>query len=246
MAERKYRYRLKLAYKGSKYRGWQFQPGLKTVQAELETALSAILKADIKLHGCGRTDAGVHATAYFAEFNYPQEMTPDFVFILNKNLSADIAILDIENVGLRQNVQRDALSRTYEYRIHHEKNPFLNDTSSEYEKENLSFEKLQLCAQLLSGELDFRSYCKRPDLNKHTRCMLFRSEWEQTAEGLKYTVEANRFLQGMVRILVGTMLEVAYGSMTLEQFKVCLHEQEPLEKMILAHPQGLSLADVKY
>ena len=240
------KYRLEIMYKGGAYHGWQRQPEHPSVQQELEEALSAIIKEDCKVHGCGRTDAGVHASQYFLDFTVAAPIEFDLCFRLNKLLSGNISAVELTTISAKANAQLDAQLRTYEYHLHFKKHPFLQDISAWYTDEGLNVEKLSSLAELIQGELDFRSFCKRPELYKHTRCTVEQCHWKKTDHGLVLTIQANRFVQGMVRLLVGTQLEVAYGRRSEAEFRSYLFEQVPMRFYKYAYPQGLRLSQVLY
>ncbi|NNE28027.1 MAG: tRNA pseudouridine(38-40) synthase TruA [Saprospiraceae bacterium] len=240
------KYRLELSYKGTKYKGWQKQPNQETVQNTLEDCLSNVLRSPIKVHGCGRTDAGVHANQYFADFSIQNGFDYDLPFRLNKVLPNDIAIRSCIKIPLKANAQLDASSRTYVYHIHFEKDPFLTELSTYYEATSLDISILEKLGNQVLGKTDFRSFCKRPDLYKHTFCQISESKWSVNEKKASYTIEGDRFLHGMVRLLVGAMLEVAYGRMAESTFLECLQNQTALEHYNYAYPQGLYLAKIKY
>ena len=241
------RFFLELQYKGTKYRGWQRQLKVNSVQKEVEDALTKIFKRKVTTHCCGRTDAGVHASQFFAH-TYLEEK-PDFNLKerLNYMLSQDVRIARTFPVR-KMNAQLSALSRTYIYKLHGDDNPFLADLSTLYPIQDLDFSLLEKSAVLVKNGIDFKAFCKRPDLMNHTRCRIDQSFWTKFGDNnsLSYTVQGDRFLRGMVRLLVGTMLEVGCGKMPIDQFEDHLLNQTTLTKYNVAFPQGLYLAGVEY
>ncbi|MEM8909073.1 MAG: tRNA pseudouridine synthase A, partial [Bacteroidota bacterium] len=234
---------------GHRYHGWQRQPQVESVQAMLETQLSKMLGQAIKVAGCGRTDAGVHASQYFLHFRFAETLDFDPVFRLNKMLPADIVIFDCWPVAEKAHAQHDATSRTYEYFIHTRKSPFLEDRSSYYELgADFDWTSVQKAVSHLPQTQNYYAFCKRPDLYVHTLCKVteaeLRSNTDQTR--LRFRIRANRFLQGMVRLLVGNLLKVGQGRLPLERFMEALQEQKSLPFFNAAYPQGLYLTKVEY
>ncbi len=241
------RFFLELQYKGTKYRGWQRQLKVFSVQEEVENALSKIFKRKVTTHCCGRTDAGVHASQFFAHCYLEEKPTFNLRERLNYILPKDVRILRTFPVR-KMNAQLSALSRTYVYKIHGNDNPFEADLSTLFPIHELDFTKLEKAAVFVKNGNDFKAFCKRPDLMNHTRCRIDQSFWSKFPErnAISYTVQGDRFLRGMVRLLVGTMLEVGIGKMPLEQFEDHLMNQTTLAEYKSAYPQGLYLAGVEY
>ena len=238
---------LHLAYKGTRYHGWQRQPGHPTVQETLEGALGQMLGKKIACIGCGRTDAGVHASQYFCHIVVDQGFDFDPVFRLNKMLPDDISIFDLFEVDRDSHAQRDALERTYTYRIHTAKNAFLSEVSGYYPAENLDVGILKAAADLVAAQRDFRYMCRQPAVYKSTDCDMRAAEWREEEDGrLSFRISANRFLKGMVRLLVGNMLETGYGRLGLDEFKDLMEGRRPVISYPFAYPQGLYLSEVKY
>ncbi len=242
------RYFIHLAYNGKAYRGWQRQPDVVSVQEVLEQQLKLMLHQPITCIGCGRTDAEVHASQYFMHIDVEAELDFDAVFRLNKMLPDDIAVFDFIPVEEKAHARYDAKLRTYDYFLHFYKNPFLKDHSSFYQLKSLDFAAMQKAATLLTKYQDFRSLCKRPDLNKHTLCEIKDARLFLNAKGtrLRFQISSNRFLQAMIRLIMGQLLEVGTGKSTLATFESILAEQKPLRYFTLAYPQGLYLSKVNY
>lgn len=246
------RFFVHLAYRGSKYRGWQWQPNVEsTVQGFLEDTFEIIFKEKITLYGCGRTDAEVHASQYFLHF----EIENQDEFVLNKlkdrlnfMLPYDIAIYDILKVDDKAHARFDASSRTYQFHIHFKKNPFLRFSSSLYPNYHYDLAKMQEVIAFYATQNDFRSMCKKPDQYKHTKCRIDNISlvYDEPNDDLLFEITADRFLQGMIRQLVGRMLDVGRGNLSFEDLKKCFETGNQPKNTIPAYPQGLYLARVEY
>lgn len=243
------RYFVELAYKGTNFFGWQIQPKQISVQETLEHAFSTILRTKTGVIGCGRTDSGVHAGQYYLHFDFEGEFPEHFLSRINKFLPPDIAIFRIFPVAKGAHARFDAYHRAYEYCIHFRKDPFQQGTSYYYpfpQKPNP--EKMQEAARLLLGYDNFFPFCKT-NHDAHTyRCALKRSEWIRGADGrsLSYHIASNRFLRGMVRLIVGMCINVGTGKLDLETVRNALDEQTRLERSTSAPPEGLYLRDIRY
>lgn len=242
------KYFLHIGYNGGNYHGWQRQPNAITVQGTIEDKLYAIFKTKITIHGCGRTDTGVHASQYF--FNMTLEEAPDFdlKFRLNKHLPNDIAVYDIIPVEAQKHARYDAISRTYDYFIHFYKDPVLSSYSSYYELENLDFEAMQKATNLIPLHTNFEAVCKQPHLHNHTICYVTNAKIyvDSTKQRLRFSITANRFLRGMIRILVGYLLKIGAGKLSVNQFKKILSEQKHLTDKKPAFANGLYLSEIDY
>lgn len=240
-------YFLHLGYDGTRYSGWQFQPNTRSVQGTIEDILKEIFKTKIHVSGCGRTDAGVHASQYVANIDLPKSFDFDLKFRLNKRLPDDITIFDILEMGERQHARFDATSRTYDYFIHLKKDPFLKRHSSLYELENLDFEAMKKAAKLFEKYDDFKAVCLQPLLYNSTQCKVTHAELfvDKKEERLRFTITANRFLRGTVRLCVYFLLEIGQGKMTLEEFEYRFSNRlDGIKKS--AFPDGLYLSKIEY
>ncbi len=243
------RYFLELSYNGTRFHGWQKQPNSISVQEIVETELSKILQAPIFTTGCGRTDTGVHAKQYFLHFNYTTDFPKNFISRINKMLGKDIAIYRIIPVEEEAHARFDAISRSYEYHITLKKNPFQTETAYQpYAQANYPLEDLQSAAQLLLGYNEFRPFCKTGGDSKTYKCKLKRAEWILSPEKdrLVFHISADRFLRGMVRLIVGMCINVSTGIFSVEEVKKALEHQQFLKKSWSVPPQGLFLTDIKY
>lgn len=242
------RYFLHLSYNGKKYHGWQRQLSVTSVQQVIEEALSRMLHHTIIIHGCGRTDAGVHADQYFAHFDTDVEWDYDPIFRLNKMLPNDIAIFDIIPMAKNANTRHHAYSRTYNYFIHLYKEPFLNEYSTFYDGEKLDLQAMSQGAAILTKFSDFRSLCKSPDRVDHTRCTLTSARLfvHQDGHQLRFEVISNRFLRAMIRIIVAKLLLIGTGKLSLEEWEAFIAKNEQAVHKDIAPPQGLHLSKIEY
>lgn len=244
------RYFIKLAYNGTRFHGWQSQPNAVTVQEEIEEKMSLILRSKIAIVGCGRTDAGVHAKEYFAHFDTETTLPKNFQYRVNSILSKDIVIKDIFEVATDKHARFDAYHRSYEYHISLNKNPFELETVWQYpyRRDLINFDKMQAAASILMEFQDFNTFCKSNTDVKTTLCEMKRSEWIYDAENerLVYHISANRFLRGMVRLIVGMCINVATGRVTEQQLRQALTHKLPLKLNHSAPAEGLFLTDIRY
>jgi len=242
------RYFFHIAYKGTKYRGWQRQKNVISIQEIFEDRLEQIYKYKISCLGCGRTDAEVHASQYFFHIDVKTEITENLIHILNKNLPNDIVVYDIIKMEGEPHAQFDAIERTYEYFIHTEKNPYFSDISSYYPVENLDLRNMNIAAQSLLNYSDFRAFCKTPDRHTSTLCDIKKVfiHWNQETKQIRFTIAANKFLKSMIRIIVYNLLQVAQHKITISEFNDYLKSNTSPKYFNLAYPQGLYLSQIKY
>ena len=243
------RYFTELAYNGTRYHGWQKQPNATSVQETIERAFSTILNEKIEVVGCGRTDTGVHASQYFMHFDFGGEMPKGFVGRVNLFLPKDIAIRQIFEVDENIHARFDAIHRSYEYHIVFEKTPFEIETVWHYYlAKKLNVEKLNEAAALLLNYKEFFPFCKTHHDALTMECHLTRCEWvlDRDKKKLVFHITANRFLRGMVRLIVGMCINVAAGKLAIEKVNEALDKQAHLEKSWSVPPEGLFLSEVKY
>ena len=243
------RYFLTLSYRGTRYAGWQVQPNAPSVQTTLETALSTILREKIGITGCGRTDAGVHARYYVAHFDQEAPLPPTFLNGLNSLLPDDIAVHEIRSVSPEAHARFDAYERSYAYYISLRKDPFSTETAWHYPLDaRLDFDKMQEVATLLTRYSAFFPFCKSDSGLEHYGCDLKVAFWEQRPEEHQWIfhITANRFLRGMVRLIVGACIQVGKGQLPVAEVQKALDEQKTLKKSLSAPASGLFLTDVKY
>ncbi|MFD2147339.1 tRNA pseudouridine synthase A [Mucilaginibacter antarcticus] len=242
------RYFVHIGYHGTKYSGWQRDPDVINVQQVIETALTRILKTPTFINGCGRTDAHVHASQFFFHMDVEREWDFDLVFRLNKLLPADIAVFDIIPMDGLPHARFDAVSRSYDYFIHTYKDPFLSDFSSLYLEKNWELDKMKAAVALLPLYNDYRCFCKTPDKNSHNICNVTTAALfvDAQRDRLRFQISANRFLGKMIRIIMGRLLEIGRGKMSVDEFESYLISKQTPAVIIPAHPQGLYLSKVTY
>ncbi len=243
------RYFLKLAYRGEKFHGWQIQPNASSVQQTIETALSMILRQPTSIVGAGRTDTGVNARVMFAHFDTENAITDGQLFIrrLNSLIGKDIAIYDLIPVGDDAHARFDATSRTYRYFSHDHKSPFIYDLSWQVSA-GLDYAKMNEAAGLLLTTSDFTSFAKLHSDAKTNICNVTRAEWVAMPEAGRHYFEitADRFLRNMVRAVVGTLVDVGRGKLSVEQFGKIIEARDRCEAGTSMPPQALFLWDVTY
>jgi tRNA pseudouridine38-40 synthase len=213
------RYFVTFSYDGTRYHGWQIQPNGDSVQARLQGALSTLLRQEIGVTGAGRTDAGVHARMMVAHFDYDGALDcTQLTYKLNRLLPYDIAVEKVEPVSEEMHARFSATSRTYHYYIHTTKDPFCRAYSCELHYP-LDFQKMNEAGLLLTGYDDFGAFCKAGADVKTTLCHVTEAHWVQTSPTTWYfRITANRFLRNMVRAVVGTMIDVGRGRLSLVDF----------------------------
>lgn len=243
------KYFAELAYKGSNYCGWQKQPDQPSLQETLEDGFSTILGKIIDITGCGRTDTGVHARQYFIHFVYNGSFPDAFLRRLNKYLPEDIVVYRIFEVSPEAHARYDAYHRSYEYHIEFNKNPFTTQTALYFSyPQELDLEKMQAAAALLKEYEAFFPFCKTNTDVKTLKCNITRAEWvvHEAQNKWVFHITSNRFLRGMVRLIVGMCLNVGLGKVSIEEVKAAMDNQERLQKSYSVPPQGLFLTDIRY
>lgn len=242
------RYFLHIGYHGAQYSGWQKHPGTLNIQQVLETAISQILKIPVTIVGCGRTDAQVHASQFFFHMDIEKAWDFDLLFRLNKLLPLDIAIFDIIPMEGLPHARFDAIQRSYDYFIHTYKDPFLNGFSSMYLEKNLDLDKMKAAVALLPLYNDYRAFCTSPDKNEHTICHVSSAGLfaDQNADRIRFHISSNRFLGKMIRIIIGRLLDIGKGTMSIDEFENHLVNKETPHSINPAYPQGLYLSKVTY
>lgn len=243
------RYFIEVAYKGTNYAGFQKQHNANSIQAEVEKALSKFFRTEFNLTGSSRTDAGVHAKQNFFHFDcelkLDQENYTKVIYHINAILPLDIVIHSIKEVNHDAHCRFDALSRTYEYIIYQNKNPFLQDRAYYYPY-SLDINLLQQLAGEIINHTDFKSFAKR-NTQVHTFiCTILKSEWIFKDNYLIFRITANRFLRGMVKGLVGTMLRLASKNESIIQFRSIIQSKNPSLVDFAVPSHGLTLQQVNY
>lgn len=240
------RFFFEISYNGTHYHGWQNQKNAVGVQQVVEDALSKLLREEISIVGSGRTDAGVHCVQQFFHADIQKEVKPnDLVHRLNAFLPKDIAIRNILPVKDEAHARYDAIERSYQYKITRLKDPLLVGYAH-YFFRDLDVPTMERAAALLIGEHDFECFSKvKTDVN-HFICDIKQVSWNQKGDVLVFTITANRFLRGMVRAIVGTMLDVGNGKLTVKQYQEILKSKDRKKAGMNAPPEGLYLTHVKY
>ena len=239
------RYFLEVSYKGENYSGFQVQENAITIQSEIEKAFKILQKDEIVLTGSSRTDAGVHALQNFFHFDYMKEIHPHFIYKINAILPGDIVVKDIIQVRPDAHCRFDAITREYKYYIYRHKNPFLKDRAYYYPYK-LDVEKMDQAAEMIKTFQDFTSFSKKRTQVKSFVCNIYGSKWIKENNGLVYYVKADRFLRGMVRALVATMLLVGRNKISLDDFKLIIEQKDATKANFAVPAQGLFLISVNY
>ncbi len=242
------RYFIELSYKGTHYNGWQIQPNAPSIQQTIEEALSKLLRHNTNIVGAGRTDTGVHASKYIAHFDTESDKDctqENFVYHFNAILPKDIAIHKIYRVDSELHARFSALEREYKYYISTTKNPFVIDTAYIFTMQ-LDLEKMQEAANLLLNVSDFTSFAKLHTDTKTNFCKVTKASFEKNGDIIVFTIKADRFLRNMVRAIVGTLLEVGRGKITISDFKKIIEAKDRCAAKSSASSNGLFLTDIKY
>ncbi|MBL0356974.1 MAG: tRNA pseudouridine(38-40) synthase TruA [Chitinophagaceae bacterium] len=243
------RYFIQVAYKGARYAGFQIQDNANSVQAEVEKALKVFFKADFELTCSSRTDAGVHALSNY--FHFDSDILPGneklarSVYNLNAILPGDIIVKSIVPVSPQVHCRFDALYREYDYYIYQSKDPFSLDRAYYYPFA-LDIDRLEHAASIITEYTDFTTFSKRNTQVKTFNCSILKSTWINKDGLYIYSVRSNRFLRGMVRGLVGTMLKAGAGKITIEHFKQIIEGRNCALADFSVPPQGLFLKEVAY
>lgn len=241
------RYFIYLGYNGKNFSGWQVQPNGITVQQCIEEALATLFRRPVPIVGAGRTDAGVHARTMIAHFDWDEPIA-DLPFLaekLNRLLPKDIAIYRIVPVRPEAHARFDATSRTYKYYITTHKDPFNYDLVYKMTGK-LDFEAMNEACKVLFDFVDFTSFSKLHTDVKTNNCRIYKAGWEQEGNVWVFTVQADRFLRNMVRAIVGTLLEVGRGKLTIEGFRKVIEAKDRCKAGTSVPGHALYLVDVTY
>lgn len=241
-------YRFLIEYDGTRYYGWQRHPGQNTIQGKLESVLSLMCGRETEVFGAGRTDGGVHAEGMTANAHLETELSPEEIQnYLNRYLPDDIAVLEVREASPRFHARYNAIGKTYRYTC------FDGDVKPVFDRkyyarleEKPDVELMRQAAELLKGEHDFRNFCVNPRMKKSTVRQVDRIEIERDGGYIRFIVHGTGFLQNMVRIMVGTLLEVGCGRMRPEQVKAALENPDRQKAGPTAPAQGLCLVSVDY
>jgi len=240
---------IELSYDGRAFHGWQRQPGARTVQTELERALAVCARTEhpVPVVGCGRTDAGVHASYFVAHAELDAAALPEPALVrLNGLLPPEIAVSGIHSVGERAHARFSATERTYRYLLHAYKDPFLTGRSTRLYRAP-DGARMAEAANLLVRKGDFGAFCRTGGDSATTVCDVRKAVFTAVAPGRwEFEIVADRFLRNMVRAAVGTLLEVGYGRRTVEEFAAVLASGDRTRAGKSAPAEGLYLCDVRY
>lgn len=238
-------YKLLIQYDGTDYAGWQVQENAKSVQGTVTDVLKTILKVDVNLIGSGRTDAGVHALGQVANFRYEKEIDIfRFSHSLNSILPNDISILNIEKVDEKFHSRFDAKERTYIYLISKNKSPFYHKYS--LYKKFLDISSLNDLSKALIGKNDFTSFCRKNLDVKDKICSIKFIHWKEYKNFYLFSITADRFLHGMVRTIVGTLLRIADTQKGLDELKYIIKTKDREAAGEAVEAKGLFLYKIKY
>ena len=239
------RYFIELSYDGTPFVGWQRQSKGNSVQSCLEDALSILFRKPLNTVGAGRTDAGVHAYQLFAHVDLDEQFDQDLTLRLNKLLPKEIAVHNIFSVNQDAHARYDAVSRSYRYQITKEKNPFLQKRSYQFAKQ-LDLDLMNQAAKILIFNKDFKCFSKSKTDVKTYICNIHHAYWQQNASELVFFIQANRFLRNMVRAIVGTLIEVGLGKISISDFEGILASRDRSQAGYSVPAHGLYLEKVSY
>ncbi len=242
------RYFVHIAYNGNNFSGWQKLPGITSVQQVIENTLSRILKEKISVAGCGRTDAKVHASQFFFHFDLANAVDFDLMFRLNKSLPHDITIFDVIQMEGLPHARFDAIHRSYDYYLHTQKDPYLVGLSSWYPLVNPDLTKMREAVEILPKYTDYGCFCKSPMKYEHTNCFVSEAALftNQDQTRLRFHISSNRFLAGMIRIIMGKLIEIGNGELSVSEFENYLKSRVTPKTIIPVYAQGLYLSKVTY
>lgn len=239
------RFFIDISYDGTNYHGWQIQPNAKTIQDQINKAISTILNQEINVVGAGRTDTGVHAKQLIAHFDYDKKIdTKKIVHKLNGFLDEDISINEIYRVKSDAHARFSAISRTYTYSISKTKDPF-----SKYSlliNRELNLEQMSKACNYILGEKDYSAFAKLHSDSFTNNCNIYNASWQFNEKSLIFSIRANRFLRNMVRAIVGTMLEVGDGKLKANEIDKIILSKDRSKAGFSVPARGLSLIQVDY
>ncbi len=236
---------LRLAFVGTDYSGWQRQQSHVSVQGVIEQAIGAVTREQISLIGCSRTDAGVHAENYVANFKTTSAIPADrFRLAIQTKLPRDIQILSSREVPLGFNARRCSYEKTYRYQVFLGTSPFYQDRWWQYNG-TIDFARLPELARLVEGTHDFSGFCVRKSLKGDNRCTIKDASWRRSGKKLYFKITGDRFLHHMVRFLVGAQFDVATGRMSHRDFELILEGPDKHRALYPAPADGLYLMKVK-
>ena len=241
------RYFIEIAYKGTDFHGWQKQPNASSIQHEIQQAFYKVFGEKIEILGAGRTDTGVHAKQLFAHFDTAILFDKkDFAYRINSMIPHAILIKRIFKVTDEAHARFDATHRSYEYHIHLTHNPFLLDTTWQLYNRKFDVSKMNQAAKILLNHTNFKAFSKSRTDVKTFDCDIDKVEWILSGNDLTFYITANRFLRNMVRAIVGTLLEVGEGKLSIKEFEKIILSQNRSNAGLSVPAQGLFLTEVGY
>lgn len=241
------RYFIELSFKGTNYFGWQIQPDAPTVQEKLNSSLSLLLREKIEIVGAGRTDSGVHAKLMIAHFDSDRvESLDNLKHRLNSLLPDDISVYRIYEVQSDAHARFDAESRSYIYKIFLGRDPFELETTWQIHNKDFDIDLMNEACKVLLKHKDFKAFSKSKTDVKTYECVIFDAEWVLDNNQLNFNISANRFLRNMVRAIVGTMLEVGQGDLSVADFEKVILSRNRSNAGKSVPARGLYLSDIKY
>ncbi len=239
-------YKLHIQYDGTNYCGWQIQKNQPSVQQALKDAIEILIREKISLNGSGRTDSGVHALGQVANFSCEQKLDLyRFRYSLNNTIPYDIAVTKIEEVDALFHPRYDAKSRTYLYFISRNKTPFFKNYTHFYYSP-LDIQYLNQLSKLLIGERDYTSFTKHEAETENKVCDILNAQWRSSKDFSIFSIEANRFLHGMVRTIVGTLLDFHKEKKPFEKLTAIIEAKDRKMAGEAVPAKGLFLYKAKY
>ena len=240
------RYFFEISYKGTNYHGWQIQQNAMSIQELVQNGLKQLLRYEVDITGSGRTDAGVHAKQQYFHADIKGILNcVDFAYKLNAVLPNDVFISSIRKVKQNAHARFDARLRAYDYVMINKRDPFLLNEAYIYHG-SLDIDMLNKASQLLVGEHDFESFSKVKTQVNNFNCEVFQALWKQEDNKITFHIEANRFLRGMVRAIVGTLLMVNERKIEIDDLKGILNSKNRGMAGQSVSPDGLYLSKVSY
>lgn len=240
------RYFIEISYIGTHFHGWQLQKdGVPTIQGEVEKALSTVLNTPVFIQGSSRTDTGVHARQQFAHFDVEDRLEPSVIDRLNRFLPRDISVRNLYPVKEDTHARFDATGRKYIYRIIHRKDPFKKEFSALYTRRP-DVEAMNRATALLFNYTDFQCFSKTKTNVLTFNCTITEAVWREEGDVLEFHISANRFLRGMVRAVVGTLLDVGSGKISLKGFEEIILGKDRTKAGSASKAEGLTLENVYY
>jgi tRNA pseudouridine38-40 synthase len=240
------RYFFQISYKGTKYHGWQIQKNAISIQQVIQEKLKQLTNEHIEITGSGRTDTRVHAKQQYFHADLKSEIdTKDFKYHINAILPKDILVRSIQKVNPEAHARFDAVTRSYEYVIIPHKDPFRLNETYIYQR-FIDLDKLNAASEILVGKHNFRSFSKVKTQVNNFNCEVYSASWQQDEDRVVFHIKANRFLRGMVRAIVGTLLMVNEGKIEISTIREIMASQDRSKAGRSAPPDGLYLSEINY